>query len=223
MKSAIVLLSGGMDSTTLAYLVKEQFHPDEMLCLSVFYGQKHQVELTFARETADRLGAQWSLLHLASVGAMLKSSLTQPDIAVPHGHYADDNMKITVVPNRNAIMLAAAFGLAFSHEAEIVGLAAHAGDHTIYPDCRPAFVDAFNEMERHSNGGQFPEAVVFAPFLNMTKADIVETGEKLGVPWAQTWSCYEGGDQHCGKCGTCVERREAFELAGVTDPTHYRS
>lgn len=224
MKSAVVLLSGGMDSSTLAYLVKERAKPEELICLSIFYGQRHKTELTFAAQIAKQLGARHAIIAIAGLeGLLTGSALTDPNVTVPHGHYAADNMKVTVVPNRNATMLSIAFAVAMANGSSIVGIAAHAGDHTIYPDCRPEFMQQFQLMENLSNGGQFGDVELSMPFIGITKAGIVAVGEKLGVPWSMTWSCYEGGVRHCGKCGTCVERKEAFQLAGVKDPTFYQS
>jgi 7-cyano-7-deazaguanine synthase len=143
---------------------------------------------------------------------------------VPHGHYAAPNMAITVVPNRNAILLSISYGVAVAEGAEVVATGVHAGDHFVYPDCRPEFIKAFDEMQKTAVEG-FGDGLLrlYAPFVEWSKADIVATGARLDVPYADTWSCYEGGEVHCGECGTCVERREAFQLAGVQDPTIYRS
>jgi 7-cyano-7-deazaguanine synthase len=151
---------------------------------------------------------------------MLGGSALTDDIAVPDGHYAEESMKITVVPNRNAIMLAIAYGLAVAQGADTVAAAVHGGDHFIYPDCRPAFIEAFQTMENYALDGQ-PPIGLYVPFVMLAKADIVAIGEKLAVPFAETWSCYKGGTMHCGRCGTCVERLEAFQLALVPDPTDY--
>ncbi len=150
------------------------------------------------------------------------SALTD-DVDVPHGHYAAENMAVTVVPNRNAIMLSIAYGVAVARGARIVAAAVHAGDHYVYPDCRPGFVEAFDRMQREAvEGFGDPSLCLYAPFVHKTKAEIVEIGAALGVPYEDTWSCYEGGEVHCGLCGTCNERKEAFRLAGVPDPTEYR-
>jgi 7-cyano-7-deazaguanine synthase len=224
MKSAVVLLSGGMDSSTLAYWLKATAKPEELICLSIFYGQRHKKELDFAKQIADQLSARHSIVSIRGLeGLLVGSALTDPNVAVPYGHYAAENMKITVVPNRNATMLAIAFAVAMANGASIVAMAAHAGDHTIYPDCRPEFLQQFQLMENLSNGGQFGDVELATPFAHSTKADIARYGDQLGVPWEYTWSCYEGGDVHCGQCGTCVERKEAFKLAGVFDPTLYKA
>jgi 7-cyano-7-deazaguanine synthase len=151
------------------------------------------------------------------------SALTEESNAVPHGHYATPNMAITGVPNRNAIFLAIAYGAAVAQEAEIVATAVHGGDHFIYPDCRPAFIEAFDAMQKQAvEGFGHPQLRLHAPFVHKFKQDIVRIGADLGVPYEKTWSCYEGNAVHCGQCGTCVERKEAFELAGVNDPTEYQ-
>ena len=150
------------------------------------------------------------------VGGVLETD----DVAVPDGHYAEETMKITVVPNRNAIMLTIAFGLAAAQGAEAVAVAVHGGDHFIYPDCRPGFIDSFQVMQDHALDG-YANVRLQAPFVTISKADIVAEGARHGTPFADTWSCYKGGAHHCGRCGTCVERREAFHLAGVADPTVY--
>jgi len=165
------------------------------------------------------LNAKWSLVDLRALGALLPgSALTDPSVEVPEGHYEAESMKATVVPNRNAIMLSIAFGIAAAEGATGVAAGFHAGDHAIYPDCRPMFVDRFAAMQLASL--DYPISL-YTPFLYKSKADIVKEGTLLRVPFGLTWSCYRGGELHCGKCGTCVERREAFQLAGVDDPTEY--
>jgi 7-cyano-7-deazaguanine synthase len=148
------------------------------------------------------------------------SSLTSPEIAVPHGHYAQQSMKQTVVANRNMIMLAVAAGWAINQRAERVAYAAHTGDHAIYPDCRPEFAEAVDRAIRLAD---WHEVYLYCPFVRLTKAQIVARGAELGVDFVHTWSCYEGGRIHCGRCGTCFERREAFQEANVADPTEYEA
>jgi 7-cyano-7-deazaguanine synthase len=214
----IVICSGGLDSVTLAHKVSRE----NILAglVSFNYGQRHARELDFAKACADRLGVPHQLVDVSQFGALLCGSALTDDIAVPDGHYAEETMKITVVPNRNAIMLAMAYGIAVARNADAVAAAFHGGDHYIYPDCRPGFVTAFAAMQSHALEGMADIRLV-TPFLEMRKADIVAEGANLGVPFAQTWSCYKGGDLHCGRCGTCVERREAFDLSGIVDPTRY--
>jgi 7-cyano-7-deazaguanine synthase len=223
MSLAVATVSGGLDSVTLAHLLADEGH--DLVLVSFDYGQRHVRELELAAACATCLGAPHHVVDLRSAGALLGgSALTDADVGVPDGHYTDESMRATVVPNRNAIFLSVAAGLAVAQGAEIVATAVHAGDHPIYPDCRPEFVDAFERTTRIANEGfASPGFRVAAPFLHSSKADIVALGARLGVPFDQTWSCYRGGERHCGRCGTCVERREAFELAGVDDPTAYEA
>lgn len=214
----IVICSGGLDSVTLAHKVAAE---RELTGLVSFdYGQRHKKELAFAKACADRLGVPHAVIDISSYGRMLTGSALTDDVDVPDGHYAEETMKITVVPNRNAIMLTMAYGLAVSMGAESVAAAFHGGDHFIYPDCRPGFVKAFDAMQAHALEG-VAEIKLYTPYINISKADITAEGAQIGVPFAETWSCYKGGEIHCGRCGTCVERREAFDLSGVEDPTVY--
>jgi 7-cyano-7-deazaguanine synthase len=217
----VTTVSGGLDSVTLAHVLADEGH--DLLCVSFDYGQRHAKEVAYAKRCADRLGAEHHVVDLRSVGALLSgSALTDPDVEVPEGHYADASMAVTVVPNRNAIMLSVAVGVAVARSAAAVATAVHAGDHPIYPDCRPAFIEAVEREARIGNEGFAVDGFrVLAPFVAVGKDEIVRRGAAVGVPFAETWSCYVGGDLHCGRCGTCVERREAFELAGVPDPTEY--
>jgi 7-cyano-7-deazaguanine synthase len=182
---AVAIVSGGLDSVTMAHLLRHQGY--DLHLLSFDYGQRHRKELHFAARCADRLGASQDLVDLTPISGLLKGSALTDAINVPEGHYAQDNMRITVVPNRNAIMLSIAFGAAVAEGAEIVGFAAHRGDHFIYPDCRSEFVAAFDRMEHVANEG-FGETRLEAPFLRLTKAQIVEIGARLGVPYGETWS-----------------------------------
>lgn len=213
----VAVFSGGLDSTVLVQHLLAQ--GDEVLALSIDYGQRHRRELQHAREIAARLGIEWQLADLSPVAPLLAgSSQTSPEVPVPHGHYAEESMKQTVVPNRNMIMIAIAAGWAISRRCDRVAYGAHTGDHAIYPDCRPQFVDALRGTLALAD---WHPVDLYCPFLGKTKAEIVSLGAALGVDFAATWSCYEGGTQHCGRCGTCFERREAFERAGVPDPTIY--
>ncbi|WP_413205697.1 7-cyano-7-deazaguanine synthase QueC [Rhodospirillum sp. A1_3_36] len=215
----IVICSGGLDSVTLAHKVAQEATLSRLV--SFDYGQRHAKELTFAARCADRLRVPHDIVDLRAVGALLSgSSLTSDAVAVPDGHYAEETMRITVVPNRNAIMLTIAFGIASAQGAEAVAAAVHGGDHFIYPDCRPGFCEAFATMQSHALEGMGPIAFQ-TPYVHQSKADIAGEGARLAVPFAETWSCYKGGEVHCGRCGTCVERREAFHMAGVEDPTDY--
>ena len=210
----VVLFSGGLDSTVL--LTKARRH-GPATALSFFYGQRHSTELEHAQRIAEALGVPHYVIDLQDVGRhLVGSALTDDAVAVPDGHYAEATMRSTIVPGRNAILLSIAAGYAAAHGDQEVWFGAHGGDHHIYPDCRPQFVGAIDEALYRGSGVR-----VRAPFVVMTKADIVASGNKLGAPLHLTWSCYRGGEHHCGTCGTCVERQEAFVLAGVLDPTSY--
>ncbi len=214
----LVICSGGLDSVSLAHLISAR--GDLSRIVSFDYGQRHRKELGFARACADRLGVPFHLIDMRPIGAELTGSALTDDLDVPEGHYAEENMKVTVVPNRNAIMLTIAFGIAAARGDGAVATAVHGGDHFIYPDCRPAFAEAFETMQRAALDG-YADVRLHTPFVHRTKADIVTEGARVNTPFAETWSCYKGGARHCGRCGTCVERREAFHLAGVADPTVY--
>jgi 7-cyano-7-deazaguanine synthase len=214
----LVLFSGGLDSTALLWRISDFYNPENTIALSFNYGQRHGVELVAAKTLAKTRGVQHTIVNIEKIGRMLRSSQTTPGIEVPEGHYADENMKVTVVPNRNMIMLSIAAGIALSNNCEKIYTAVHAGDHFIYPDCRPTFIDAFNRAVR---AGTDSNLHVGAPFIEWSKSMIVEDGDERHVPWQLTWSCYKGQALHCGRCGTCVERKEAFERAHVTDPTRY--
>lgn len=214
----VVLLSGGMDSTVLLYHMLEMYGKGNVSTLSVLYGQRHRRELDAAWRIANDLIIPHKLVPLEGLQHVLRSALTSKEIDVPEGHYAAETMKATVVPMRNPIFLSVAVGHAWSIGAKLVATAIHAGDHAIYPDCRPEFLAAFNAMAQTASDG-FVQPRVIAPFIEISKTEIAKIGHNLGVPWAQTWSCYKGQDKHCGVCGTCVERKEA--LAEVGDPTEY--
>ncbi len=213
-----VICSGGLDSVSLAHVIAAQGALSRII--SFDYGQRHRKELDFAAACAVRLGVPHHLIDMRAIGASLTGSALTDAIDVPDGHYAEDTMKITVVPNRNAIMLTIAYGIAAAKGDTAVATAVHGGDHFIYPDCRPAFTSAFDVMQSAALDG-YADVALHTPFVHRTKADIVTEGARVGTPFDQTWSCYKGGAQHCGRCGTCVERREAFDLAGIPDPTAY--
>jgi 7-cyano-7-deazaguanine synthase len=218
-KSALVLLSGGMDSTTaLAWALKQG---PVAAAVSVNYGQRHAKELDVAAKIAQHYGVRHLILDLRSWGSLLTgSALTDPAIPVPEGHYAAPSMSATVVPNRNATMLMAAAGIAESLGASVVITAVHAGDHAVYPDCRPDFIEAASHAAHLGTGGKVS---ILAPFVDISKTEICELGTRLGAPLSDTWSCYKGGDLHCGKCGTCYERREAFDDSDTVDLTDYET
>ena len=214
-KDSAIIVSGGMDSITLLYEQRERI----ALGISFDYGSNHNArEIPFAELHCKRLGIRHITVKLDFMHQYFKSSLLDGADAIPEGHYADDNMKSTVVPFRNGIMLSIAAGIAESQGLSNVFMANHGGDHTIYPDCRPEFVGAINEATRL---GTYANVTVSAPYTNITKGDIARRGVALGIDYSETWSCYKGGDKHCGKCGTCVERREALVEAGVEDTTEY--
>lgn len=220
MDKSIVLLSGGLDSSTLLALCVAM--GDEVETLSINYGQRHKVELESAKALAAHYGVPHDIVDLTSITKFLGGSALTDDVTVPDGHYAEETMRITVVPNRNAIMLSVATGVAVARGANRVAAAVHAGDHFIYPDCRPEFVESMrNTMLLGTKS--FGDIGFFTPFVNQTKANIAHLAAALRLPIELTWSCYKGGTVHCGACGTCFERREAMELAGVQDPTVYAS
>lgn len=220
-KKLVQIFSGGMDSTTLLYHLLSQGW--EVHTLSFNYGQRHKKELDAAKEIVKDLlheGRQVANyeVDLSTIKPLLKSSQTG-DISVPHGHYAEENMKQTVVPNRNMIMLSIASGYALSIEAPEVYYGAHGGDHAVYPDCRREFVQALNKTLIEAD---WKTVQIRAPFLSFTKTEIVKLGHDLGVPFEKTWTCYEGEDLACGRCGTCTERLLSFHEAGLTDPLSYK-
>ncbi len=215
---ALAIVSGGLDSVTLAAFLAH--HEQLKGILSFNYGQRHKKELQFAAAAAERLRVPHILIDLTAITPYLKGSALTDNVAVPEGHYAAETMKQTIVPNRNSIMLAVAFGVAAGQGYNAVAMAIHAGDHFIYPDCRPDFVEMFERMEQKAMEGMW-DIKLLTPFVTITKADIARHAHTLNVPIAETWSCYKGGAIHCGRCGTCVERREAFALAKIDDPTVY--
>ena len=213
----VVLLSGGMDSVCALYEAHSQY--EVLGALSFHYGSKHNdSEIPFAAFHSEKLGVPHRLISLGFIGETFKSDLLQSGGEVPKGHYTAENMKSTVVPFRNGIMLSIAAGFAESFGAEGIVIAAHSGDHAIYPDCREDFMESMAAAIRLGTDAGIK---VISPFITMTKAEIAKRGAELGVDFLKTWSCYKGGEIHCGECGTCVERREAFQLAGLQDPTAY--
>lgn len=216
MKKAVIILSGGMDSTTLAYDIVKSDKYDEVHAISYDYGQTHSKELECAKITASKLRLRsHHIVDLSDLGHILSSALTG-NVPVPDGAYDAENQKLTVVPNRNMIMLSIAAGYAMSIGATDLYYGAHSGDHFIYMDCRPEFVDAMNAVLAISH---ITPVRVIVPYLHYSKGNIVAKGSLLKVPWLDTWTCYKGGKEPCGKCGSCDERAKAFEFAGVTDPT----
>ena len=214
-KNSVIIVSGGMDSITLLYDRQD----DIALGISFDYGSNHNArEIPLAAMHCKRLGIPHIVINLDFMHRHFESSLLQGADAIPEGHYAADNMQSTVVPFRNGIMLAIAIGVAESHGLTQVFIANHGGDHTIYPDCTPQFIRA---IDAAATAGTYVKAHVVAPYTNISKADIARIGKRLGLNYAETWSCYKGGAHHCGKCGTCIERKEALQAAGIDDPTPY--
>ena len=214
-KDALIVLSGGMDSVTLLYDYKDSI----ALAVNFIYGSNHNMrELACARHHCQALGIELLEIHLDFMGEYFHSSLLEGGDAIPEGNYEDDNMRSTVVPFRNGIMLATAAGLAESRGLSAVMLANHSGDHSIYPDCRPEFIDA---MAHAIAAGTYEAIELRAPYTNLTKAQIAMRGRDLGIDYSTTYSCYKGGEHHCGVCGTCRERRESLAEAGIQDTTIY--
>jgi len=217
-QKAVVIFSGGLDSTTLLHYVKSLGF--EVYGLSFNYGQRHKKELEFAKYWGEKLCKEWKLIDLSFMKDIAShSALTNDNINVPHGKYDNDNQKITVVPNRNAVMLSIAVAWAENLKAKFVFYGAHSSDRAVYPDCREEFVNVFSMA---SKLGTYNNVVVLAPFINFEKWQILSLGLKLGVDYSKTWSCYEGGEKACGKCGTCQERIEAFKMLGLKDPIPYK-
>jgi 7-cyano-7-deazaguanine synthase len=215
----VVLLSGGMDSVAAFYDAMSQH--EVVAAISFDYGAKHNhKEIPFAAYHCTKFSVEHRVISLDFVGELFKSDLLKSGGAIPDGHYEEQTMKSTVVPFRNGIMLSIAAGLAESKEAAGLVIAAHAGDHAIYPDCREEFMKS---MAAAIRVGTYAGIRLLRPFISMTKADIASRGHSLGIDFSQTWSCYKGDAIHCGTCGTCVERREAFIVAGIPDPTEYAS
>lgn len=215
----LVLLSGGIDSVTLLHAVVTE--SETVVAVSFDYGSKHNAsELPMAAWQCGQLGIEHTVIPLSFMADHFRSALLKAGGDIPEGHYQEASMKQTVVPFRNGIMLAVAAGFAESIQASGLAIAAHAGDHAIYPDCRDTFMRPMGEA---ITAGTYAGITLERPFIHKSKAEIVAIGAGLGVDYSQTWSCYKGGEWHCGKCGTCVERREAFIRAGVADPTSYES
>lgn len=215
--NVLIVLSGGMDSTTALAWAKSNHNV--LGAVSFWYGSKHNdKEWEAAQQIARHYCVALNRVRLDFVAEQFKSDLLLTGGDVPEGHYADPSMKRTVVPFRNGIMLSIAAGFAESIGADAIVLGNHYGDHAVYPDCRKAFVDP---MALAIKEGTYANIELLAPFTAIGKHDIAKLGADLGVPFELTWSCYKGGDKHCGKCGTCVERKEAFSLAGIQDPTVY--
>lgn len=215
MKDSIIIVSGGMDSITMLY----EFQDRIALGVSFDYGSNHNAkEVPLAKMHCERLGISHITIPLDFMPRYFRSSLLEGSDAIPEGNYDEQNMQSTVVPFRNGIMLSIAAGIAESHDLKYIMMANHSGDHSIYPDCRPEFVEA---MSAATQAGTYPGIRILAPYTDISKADIARHGKALGIDYGETWSCYKGGEKHCGKCGTCRERREALAEAGIADNTEY--
>ena len=215
MKDSVIIVSGGMDSITLLH----ERHEEIALGISFDYGSNHNSrEIPFARMHCQRLGIKHIVIPLDFMSVYFRSSLLDGADAIPEGHYEDANMKSTVVPFRNGIMLSIACGIAESNGLSRVFIANHGGDHAIYPDCRSEFIKA---MDAAMSAGTYAHINIEAPYTEITKTDIALIGKAIGLDYTETWSCYKGGNVHCGKCGTCVERQEALRNAGIENKTEY--
>lgn len=215
MKDSIIILSGGLDSTTMLY----DYADSIALALSFDYGSNHnKKELAFAAYHCNQLGIEHIIIPLEFIHQYFHSSLLSGAEAIPEGQYDDESMRSTVVPFRNGIMLAIAAGMAEDRRLARILMANHSGDHAIYPDCRPEFVQA---LAAAVQAGTYNGVELFTPYTHWTKTDIARRGKELGIDYSKTWSCYKGGEKHCGKCGTCTERRQALQEAGIIDTTEY--
>ncbi|MDT0593925.1 7-cyano-7-deazaguanine synthase QueC [Glaciecola petra] len=215
-KKVVIIYSGGMDSYTVLHLALKQGY--EVFALSFNYGQRHSKELDFAKNVAKKHNFAHKIVDISSINQLIGGSSLTDDIAVPEGHYEERSMQQTVVPNRNMILLSLATGYAVSIGAEAVYFGAHSGDHAIYPDCRTEFVQAMNEVCKIAN---YEAIEVRAPFLKVSKIEILKQGLAMKLDYADTWTCYNGRDKACGKCGACQERLEAFSANNASDPLDY--
>jgi len=216
MKKATIILSGGLDSTTLAYFLVNLGY--DLEAVSFNYGQKHVKELECAKKTCEKLKIQHTIVDMSFLGKLLNSTLTQTGQEIPEGHYANENMRKTVVPHRNTIMATIANAIGISKGITSLALGVHSGDHHIYPDCRPVFIKTLEELFTLSADQKIE---IVAPFQNTDKTGILCKGLELEVPYEDTWTCYNGRELACGKCGSCNERLEAFKLCNKTDPIQY--
>ena len=215
-QKVVVIYSGGMDSFTVLHkAIKDGY---EVFPLSFDYGQRHKKELDYAANVCKQLNVKHKIVDISAINQLIGGSSLTSDIEVPEGHYEEESMKQTVVPNRNMILLSMAIGYAVSLEAEKVYYGAHSGDHAIYPDCRPEFVQKMNDVSAIAN---YQPVEIYSPYLQVSKIDILTDGLKMGLDYSLTWTCYNGREKACGKCGACQERLEAFEKNGCTDPLAY--
>lgn len=215
-QKVVVIYSGGMDSFTV--LNKALADGFDVYPLSFDYGQRHKKELDYAASVCKELNLIHKIVDISAINSLVGGSSLTSDIAVPEGHYKEDSMKSTVVPNRNMILLSLAIGYAVSIEAPKVYYGAHSGDHAIYPDCRPEFVQRMNDVSQIAN---YETVEIYSPYLMVSKIDILTDGLQMGLDYSKTWTCYNGREKACGKCGACQERLEAFENNYLTDPLPY--
>ena len=215
-QKVVVIYSGGMDSfTVLNKAIADGF---EVYPLSFDYGQRHKKELDYAARVCEELNVPHKIVDISAINTLIGGSSLTSDIDVPEGHYEEESMKSTVVPNRNMILLSLAIGYAVSLNASKVYYGAHSGDHAIYPDCRPEFVQKMNDVSLIAN---YEAVEIYSPYLHVSKIDILTDGLAMGLDYGKTWTCYTGREKACGKCGACQERLEAFEKNAVTDPLEY--
>lgn len=214
----LAVVSGGMDSVTMLHDLVAQGH--EVSVVSFNYGQRHLKELEVAKANADKLGLKHKVIDMAFMAQLLDNSALTGDTDVPEGHYEADNMKLTVVPNRNMIMASIAVGLAVNNGQEAVALGVHSGDHAIYPDCRPEFIKELNDVTQIAN---YEPITILAPYIDKDKTSIIKRGLEIGVDYSKTWTCYKGLNKACGKCGSCQERLEAFQNNNTEDPVDYET
>lgn len=217
-EKVVVIYSGGMDSYTVLH--KALRDGKQVHALSFDYGQRHKKELDYAAKVCDKLNIPHKVVDISAINTLIGGSALTDDIDVPEGHYEEPSMKQTVVPNRNMILLSMAVGYAVSLEANEVYYGAHSGDHAIYPDCRPEFVNKMNDVCRIAN---YTQVEIVTPYLDVSKTDILTAGLAMDLDYGETWTCYNGREKACGKCGACEERLEAFRDNQATDPLEYEA
>ncbi len=218
-KKIVAVVSGGMDSVTMLHkLVKEDKADVQVITFN--YGQRHNKEIEMAKRNCELLGLDHKIIDISFIADVIDNSALTGDIDVPEGHYEDENMKLTVVPGRNLILSSIALGIAYNNKADYIALGAHSGDHAIYPDCRPEFYSALNEVAKIAD---YHKVELYFPYLDGDKTTIIKNGLELGVDYGLTWTCYKGKEKACGKCGSCQERLEAFRNNNINDPVEYEA